>query len=168
MNSVGIIPLDYLNNTDHYKALVAFANAKQVLSQYLVKEASKRQTELFFQSFEPLSHVKEWTTNISNLIDQNKIQEAETQSIKLIKLCLEGLNYYQKYDWFFLRTIVSFGYLGWIFYSLEHILAFFVIKKTKKQLKTVKNGMNLNGIALIIFACMSLLLKLVHFYSFLY
>jgi phosphatidylinositol glycan class N len=35
---------------------------------------------------------------------------------------LEGQRYYETYDWFFLRTIVTLGYLGWIVYCLSSML----------------------------------------------
>ena len=55
LNSVGILPTDYLNNSDKYVAENLFANSRQILAQYEVKEAYRRRTSLIFRPFEPLA-----------------------------------------------------------------------------------------------------------------
>lgn len=97
MNSVGVLPLSYLNNSEHYKALAAFGNAKQVLASFLVKEELKKKHEIFFQPFKLLMNHSKILQDIEEKINLNLIQEAEAQSLILIRLCLSGLNYYQKY-----------------------------------------------------------------------
>lgn len=46
--------------------------------------------------------------------------------MKLIKSGLEGLRYLQTYDWLFLRTIVTMGYLGWMTFALTTVLDIYV------------------------------------------
>jgi phosphatidylinositol glycan class N len=113
--------LPYLNNSDQYKALAAFGNAKQILMQFLVKEESKRRTEVRFKPFKPLIQHENLEAEIQQLIAANKIEIAEQKSVELSNLCLDGLRYYQTYDWLFLRSIISIGYLGWIAYSLVFV-----------------------------------------------
>jgi phosphatidylinositol glycan class N len=96
MNSVGVIPLPFLNNSEHYKALTAFGNAKQIFAQFLVKESLKKKTALYFRPFKPLLDHTVRLSNIQTAIDKDRIAEAEAQSFELINLSLEGLNYYQK------------------------------------------------------------------------
>lgn len=43
-------------------------------------------------------------------------------SENLRKLALEGLHYFQTYDWMMLMTVVILGYIGWIFYLVVHML----------------------------------------------
>lgn len=97
MNSVGVLPLEYLSASDHEKALAAFGNAKEVLAQYLVKAEAKRRTELFFKPFKPLKRHSELVGAIQQLIDEEQIQEAIKLSKQLMQLSLEGLRYYQTY-----------------------------------------------------------------------
>ncbi|KAJ3107774.1 Glycosyl phosphatidyl inositol anchor synthesis [Phlyctochytrium bullatum] len=118
MNSVGVLPLEYLENTDEYKAKAAFGNAKQILQQYLVKEESKRRTELSFVPFSPLLNHTKRMDEIQALIGAGHIELAEAKSMQMVQLCIDGLRYYQTYDWLFLRSIISAGYAGWIAYSL--------------------------------------------------
>ena len=74
MNSVGVLPLPYLNNSGHYKALAAFGNAKQILASFLVKEALTKKHEIFFQPFKPLKNHAEILANIEEKIDSNMIE----------------------------------------------------------------------------------------------
>ncbi|KAJ3098942.1 Glycosyl phosphatidyl inositol anchor synthesis [Phlyctochytrium planicorne] len=118
MNSVGVLPLNFLDNSDEYKANAAFGNAKQILQQYLVKEESKRRTELSFVPFQPLLNHTARMSEIEGLIQKDHIELAESKSMEIVQLCVDGLRYYQTYDWLFLRSIISAGYAGWIIYSL--------------------------------------------------
>ncbi|XP_053876062.1 GPI ethanolamine phosphate transferase 1 isoform X3 [Malaclemys terrapin pileata] len=48
LNSVGILPLDYLNNSAHFKAESMFTNAVQILEQFKIKMIQKKETTLSF------------------------------------------------------------------------------------------------------------------------
>uniref|UniRef100_A0A8C9XUH8 GPI ethanolamine phosphate transferase 1 n=1 Tax=Sander lucioperca TaxID=283035 RepID=A0A8C9XUH8_SANLU len=48
VNSVGVLPLLYLNNSDQFKAESMYTNAIQVLEQYKMKMAQKKETTLSF------------------------------------------------------------------------------------------------------------------------
>ncbi|CAG8804168.1 38066_t:CDS:10, partial [Gigaspora margarita] len=126
VNSVGELPLKYLNNTPLFKAQSIFVNAKEILEQYQVKYELKKRTKLMFKPFAPLSNSTHspdiFINNIQHLIDTEKYVEAENLCRILISLCLEGLRYFQTYDWFMLRSIVTAGYVGWIVYSLKFTL----------------------------------------------
>ncbi|KAL1548720.1 GPI ethanolamine phosphate transferase 1 [Salvia divinorum] len=49
-------------------------------------------------------------------------EAAKTQSENFRSLALEGLHYFQTYDWFRLMTVISLGYLGWMVYLMVHVL----------------------------------------------
>ncbi|KNC99152.1 hypothetical protein, variant [Spizellomyces punctatus DAOM BR117] len=133
MNSVGVLPLQYLSASVHAQALSAFANAKQILSQYLVKADAKKRTEPFFKEFHPLLGYEELITTIETEIRQLRHSDAIRLSSQLIRLSLQGLRYFQTYDWLFLRSIISFGYLGWIAYSTIFILRRGIVHVVKAQ-----------------------------------
>uniref|UniRef100_A0A7N5ZV31 GPI ethanolamine phosphate transferase 1 n=1 Tax=Anabas testudineus TaxID=64144 RepID=A0A7N5ZV31_ANATE len=48
VNSVGLLPLSYLNNTDRFKAESMYTNAFQVLEQFKVKMTQKKESTLSF------------------------------------------------------------------------------------------------------------------------
>ncbi|XP_077982914.1 GPI ethanolamine phosphate transferase 1-like [Glandiceps talaboti] len=125
-NSVGVLPLDYLNNSDLYKAESLLTNALQMIAQYEVKEAHMESTTLsmFFTPFKPLiaSAKADLFRKIRRLINQKDYHDAIDLTHQLLEHAIEGLNYYQKYDRFFLGTSIVVGYLGWIAYILQILL----------------------------------------------
>ncbi|KAJ1886849.1 Glycosyl phosphatidyl inositol anchor synthesis [Kickxella alabastrina] len=131
LNSVGTLPLSYLNATDEFRARAVLVNALQVLEQYRVKHDQKQKTEMFFQPYAPMHQPTNTPevilARIRHSIDSRRYAEAQKECSQLIALCLEGLRYFQRYDWLLLRSIVSMGYLGWIVYSLLFIFRSYVL-----------------------------------------
>ncbi|KAI3660509.1 hypothetical protein MP638_000966 [Amoeboaphelidium occidentale] len=162
MNSVGTLPLEYLSGDDEFKARNLFANAKQILAQYLVKETKKRNVEPFFQEFKPLSNSTHshdmLLKQIESFLTQKKYIEAQNTSLTLIQLCLEGMRYFQTYDWLFLRSVVSSGYLGWVVYSSVFVLKEFVFKSSVLDGKTNLHNA-INFVATIVMCSFALLLR---------
>jgi phosphatidylinositol glycan class N len=89
------LPLDFINQTDQFKAEVLFTNAKEIGAQYLKKSALKATNTLFFKPFEPLKSIDALFDEISRNIREQNYQRAEEQSLALIRLCLKGLHYLQ-------------------------------------------------------------------------
>ena len=48
---MGVLPVEYLNNTEEYIAENLFMNAQQILAQYEVKELFRKETSLLFRPF---------------------------------------------------------------------------------------------------------------------
>ncbi|KAF9438824.1 Glycosyl phosphatidyl inositol anchor synthesis [Entomortierella beljakovae] len=129
VNSVGELPLPYLDASESFIAASTFTNTLQILEQYHVKQEQKRRTEIMFRPFPGLTgdHSPEAVkAKVQGLINAGKYQEAEEECALVRNLCLEGLRYLQTYDWLFLRSVISAGYLGWIVFSLNFILRTFV------------------------------------------
>ncbi|RUP42936.1 alkaline-phosphatase-like protein [Jimgerdemannia flammicorona] len=166
VNSVGELPLVYLENTPLFKAQATFVNAKEILAQYQVKYDMKQSTELFFKPFAPLSNATHTPTilvsRIQSLIDEARYDEAELLCLTLIDLSLRGLRYFQTYDWLFLRGIVSAGYLGWMLYSLNYVIATYVVGDELASV-AAKGGINHLVVSL---SCGLFSSLLVHCYAF--
>ncbi|KAJ2792937.1 Glycosyl phosphatidyl inositol anchor synthesis, partial [Coemansia helicoidea] len=131
LNSVGTLPLDYLDASAEFRARAALTNALQVLEQYRVKHDEKQHTELFFRPYAPLhqptNDPEHMLARIRRDIAAQSYAAAEAECAQLVRLCIEGLRYFQRYDWLLLRSIVSLGYLGWIVHSLLFILREYVL-----------------------------------------
>ncbi|XP_034617970.1 GPI ethanolamine phosphate transferase 1 isoform X2 [Trachemys scripta elegans] len=148
LNSVGILPLDYLNNSAHFKAESMFTNAVQILEQFKIKMTQKKETTLsfLFTPFHQMLRRTDVTTlychhNLSSVcmprlrllsdteqinilrkarsyIHQEKYHEAVSLCKTLISLALEGLSYYHTYDRLFLGISVVMGFVGWTSYVI--------------------------------------------------
>ncbi|KAI9888145.1 MAG: Glycosyl phosphatidyl inositol anchor synthesis [Watsoniomyces obsoletus] len=131
VNSVGELPLNYLAGDANEKAEAVLVNTKEILEMYRVKEEVKRSTKLRYQPFAPLdkkiSSIDDRLSGIRNLIDDGQPDLAIQSGLELMQLGLDGLRYLQRYDWFFLRTLVAAGYLGWIAFALVTVVDLHVL-----------------------------------------
>ncbi|KAJ6106965.1 GPI ethanolamine phosphate transferase 1 [Penicillium capsulatum] len=157
VNSVGQLPLDYLSASPKEKAQAALANTKGVLEMYRVKEEQKRAAVLRYVPFEPLSgdggmSVEGRFANLESLILNEAYEECISLSSELLVLGLEGLRYLQTYDWLFLRTIVSLGYLGWIAYSLTTVIDLHVLHGTSESHRTIASISFFSSILVALFS----------------
>ncbi|KAJ5225445.1 GPI ethanolamine phosphate transferase 1 [Penicillium chermesinum] len=142
VNSVGQLPLNYIEGSPKEKASAALANARGVLEMYRVKEEQKRAAVLRYMPFEPLSGDGEMSiegrfANLEALISNGEYEESISLSQDLLVRGLEGLRYLQTYDWLFLRNIVTLGYLGWIAYALTTVIDLHVLHGTSDSHRTV-------------------------------
>lgn len=123
VNSVGELPLAYLSSDDSSKAEAMLVNARGILEMYHIKEEEKKSTELRYKAFPGFASDEHSTEHrlaeIRKTISEGRYQEAIKASDELMKLGLQGLRYLQTYDWLFLRTLVTAGYVGWIFFALS-------------------------------------------------
>lgn len=157
VNSVGQLPLEYLDASPKEKALAALANTRGVLEMYRVKEEQKRTTVLRYVPFEPLSGDGETSiegrfANLEALISNGAYEESIVLSSELLVVGLEGLRYLQTYDWLFLRTIVSLGYLGWIAYALTTVIDLHVLHGTSDSHRTTASISFFSSILVALFS----------------
>lgn len=140
VNSVGELPLNYLDATPAEKAEAVLVNARQILEMYRIKEEQKRKTKLRFKAYPKLdgdgSSVDQKLAKIRQLIDQGQPDRAIDKGLDLIRQGLDGLRYLQRYDWFFLRTLVTVGYLGWIAFALITVVDLHVLGGTSDVTRT--------------------------------
>ncbi|KAK5850182.1 hypothetical protein PBY51_014451 [Eleginops maclovinus] len=126
VNSVGVLPLLYLNNSAQFKAESMYTNAIQVLEQYKMKMAQKKETTLsfLFTPYQLLTESKqaEFFHKARILIQLEKYDDVISLCRSLISNALEGLVYYHTYDRFFLGCSVVLGFVGWTSYVVLVIL----------------------------------------------
>ncbi|XP_052194978.1 uncharacterized protein LOC127803025 [Diospyros lotus] len=122
VNSVGNLPLDYVNLNKAEEVEAVLANAKQILSQFLQKSLLKQSNSLRFKPFKPLAHYSSDLDEIEYLISIRDYEAALKLSQDLRTLALKGLDYFQTYDWFMLMTVITFGYFGWMIHLILHVL----------------------------------------------
>ncbi|KAK6337699.1 Glycosyl phosphatidyl inositol anchor synthesis, variant 2 [Orbilia brochopaga] len=132
-NSVGVLPLDFLDASEKVKAQSLFANALEILEMFKVKEAEKMTTHINFVPFAPLREGSNSSSSrvehIHSLIESEDYASAIALSKDLIMVSLQGLRYMQTYDWLFLRTVVTLGYLGWILFALTFVIQQHILQR---------------------------------------
>lgn len=130
-NSVGELPLAFVDASPDVKAKALFANAMAIIEQYKVKESMTANSHIGFQPFPELSDtgktIQERADKINELISEGKFDKAIESSEELMKAGIKGLRYLQTYNWLLLRTLVTLGYLGWIVYATVSFLHVFVV-----------------------------------------
>ncbi|PGG97571.1 phosphatidylinositol glycan, class N [Blastomyces parvus] len=156
VNSVGELPLAYLDATPKEKALAALANTQGVLEMYRVKEEKKRASTLRYQPYRAFGDddhsIEKRISEIERLISRKKYDEAIRESSNLLHTALEGLRYLQTYDWLFLRTIVTAGYLGWIAYALTTVVDLHVLHGSSVPSRTTFSTMFFSSILVILYS----------------
>ncbi|KAJ0817082.1 putative Type I phosphodiesterase/nucleotide pyrophosphatase/phosphate transferase [Helianthus annuus] len=122
VNSVGSLPLDYIDFNKGNEVEAVLANAKQILNQFLRKSQMKQASSFRFKPYEPLAHYTSILDDIESLISKGDYENAMKLSQNLRSLGLDGLHYFQTYDWFMLMTVIVLGYFGWMLCLILHVL----------------------------------------------
>lgn len=155
-NSVGELPLSYLDTDAKTKAQALLVNAKEILEMYHVKEEVKRSSELRYKQFAGFgdeTHSVEYRiSQIEKTIERGDADDAIRQSQELIQLGLQGLRYLQTYDWLFLRTLVTFGYLGWIAFAITTVIDLHVLHEKSDTVRTLPSMVVFSSILVVLYA----------------
>jgi phosphatidylinositol glycan class N len=159
-NSVGVLPLTYLDKSDKEKAEALLVNAKEILEMYRVKEETKRAHALYYKPFPGLGdeqHSIEYRTiRIQKAIDAGQYEEAVNRTYDIIDLGLDGLRYLQTYDWLFLRALITLGYLGWIAFAITTVLDLHVLNEDSEAQRTMQSTVAFSSVLVLLY---SVLLK---------
>ncbi|KAF4376589.1 hypothetical protein F8388_025460 [Cannabis sativa] len=122
VNSVGSLPRDYINFNEATEVEAVLANTKQILNQFLRKSQIKQSNSISFKPFKPLSDYTSILDQIEELISGKDYEAAMKLAENLRSLALQGLHYFQTYDWLMLMSVISLGYIGWMIYLVIHVL----------------------------------------------
>ncbi|SCU87529.1 LADA_0E04544g1_1 [Lachancea dasiensis] len=140
VNSVGELPLAYIDGSEEKKLRALYANAKSILEQYLVKEQEVIESQFTFKQYPPfaIKPPSQYKKEIEELIHKVSMGElvwehaAIDLTEELLTKTLEGLYYLTTYNRQFTRSIVTLGFVGWITYSFILFLRLFILNKEYK------------------------------------
>jgi phosphatidylinositol glycan class N len=155
-NNVGVLPLPYLHADPKIKAEALLVNAEEILEMYHVKEELKRSTELRYVPFSGLGDeahsVHHRVAEIQKAIEAGKVEDAIRQTYELIDLGLDGLRYLQTYDWLFLRTLITLGYVGWIVFAITTVIDLHVLTEEVPALRTTASIAGFSSALVVLYA----------------
>lgn len=140
MNNFGVLPLGYIDAGIKYEALAAYSNALQLISQYsiLQQQHKKGFFAAFLNSFEKLSseEINAFIAKHSKRQILEEYDQSLNESYIIMKLALEGIDYYHGYYRNVLLLCTTATFLGWIYYLYR-----LLIQDTNqcKQAPTVNN-----------------------------
>ncbi|KAL5119449.1 Glycosyl phosphatidyl inositol anchor synthesis [Pleosporales sp. CAS-2024a] len=155
-NNVGILPLSYLDADPISKAEALLVNAKEILEMYHVKENVKKSTELRYKPFPGLGDDVHSAGHRISVIQQaihaGNAEEAIRQTYDLIDLGLQGLRYLQTYDWLFLRTLITLGYVGWIVFAITTVIDLHVLREEVPTQRTTGTIVAFSSVLVVLYA----------------
>jgi phosphatidylinositol glycan class N len=156
VNSVGELPLAYVDASPKAKAEALLVNARGILEMYRVKEAEKKATEIRyrpFSGFGDATHSIEYRiAQIEKSIQKGRPEDAIAQCKELIHLGLQGLRYLQTYDWLFLRVLITAGYLGWIGFAITTVVDLHVLQGQSKTQRTITSTIAFSSVLVALFS----------------
>lgn len=165
-NSVGELPLAFIDADEATKLNALYNNARSILEQYFVKRDEVINSQFFYKEYHKFVEkpYEEHLDEIHSIIDliSNGEKELAPQAIvkteELMSTTLEALHYLTTYNWRFARTIVTFGFIGWIMYSFTIFLKLFILSENNDDIKT-------SPINLIVFSTIGVSLNWVLYYQ---
>ena len=170
VNSVGELPLPYLAAGPAAKAEATLVNAQELLEMYRVKENQKRSTEIRYKPFTQLGdnqHSVEYRiARIREVLNEGNYDQAIKMSQDLLQVGLQGLRYLQTYDWLFLRTLVTIGYLGWMAFAFTTVIDLYVLHGTTEVYRTVYISGAFGGLAAILFTSLAIRKAPITYYAY--
>jgi len=140
INSVGKLPLEFLADDMMMKSQAALANAQQLRASFEAVYTRQKERILSwrFHAFQPLEPRLGLTfiEEINSSINIGLYKESISKSIQLMSLCLQGTEFYHRYDQFQLKTCITIAYLGW-----ASVLIVFLVQER------IKHGANFSRAA---------------------
>ncbi|CAD5209119.1 unnamed protein product [Bursaphelenchus xylophilus] len=119
VNSLGIIPLHFLDFPAKLKCNIACANLKQMVEQFGIKRAEKERNSFKFL-FKEYPEFKASVLNkvhetISSLIRNRRYESASQICLEWIPRVRDGLYYFHRYNRTTLGMAIAFLFFSWVF-----------------------------------------------------
>lgn len=127
-NSIGLLPVDYLERDARAVEQLQIANLQAIYRQLHAKRDEMAARSLWFRPFRLrlLAGADDAEAavfaRIVQLVRAQRVQETADE-------LLRGLHYYQTYDWPMLMTVVTLGFVGWMAYVFVRLMHEFWLPK---------------------------------------
>lgn len=155
VNSVGRLPVPFLDLPLRDLAKLSFLNGKQLLAQANRKREILQKGSLswlyrpYWKLTPEEAEIREKLIN--QFISSKKFEKAIQLSEDLIDLSIQALRYYHNYYQSLLLTVVSLSFLGWIVWLLSQLNIPYSSGQTIFISGTAKHGKLINKVFLFLF-----------------
>ncbi|XP_030764800.1 GPI ethanolamine phosphate transferase 1 [Sitophilus oryzae] len=124
MNSLGVIPLNYLEMSKEDLAEVQLSNTLQLLEIFNVKRRRTEANTLVFIPYKGLTSevLTEKMYYLSMLKEKKEFDALIKECVKLMGTLIDGLDYYHNYYQYPLLISISVGFIGWILFLIASVL----------------------------------------------
>ncbi|KFD70484.1 hypothetical protein M514_00982 [Trichuris suis] len=117
-NSVGVLPLEYLNISSRNKALLMLANFKQLLEQMLVQMERKREMywSIFFREFPDMTaqKIRTLSDTLDSFLSKKRYAAMADICKQWIPTVLQGMKYYHQYERRLLTCCIIASFCAWL------------------------------------------------------
>ncbi|CDW56484.1 PigN domain containing protein [Trichuris trichiura] len=118
VNSVGVLPLQYLNVSSRNKALLMLANFKQLLEQVLVRMERKREMywSIFFREFPDMTaqQIRTLADTLEYLFSKKRYATVADVCKQWVPTVLQGMKYYHQYERRLLTCCIIVSFCAWL------------------------------------------------------
>ncbi|XP_076268659.1 phosphatidylinositol glycan anchor biosynthesis class N [Rhynchophorus ferrugineus] len=124
VNSIGVVPLNYLDMNDEGLGEIRLSNTLQLLEIFNVKRERTEKNSLIYLPYKGLSsqELNDKVQHLKRLKLERKFRELKEDCEIFMTTLIEGLDYYHNYYQFPLLMSISLGFIGWILFLAVSIL----------------------------------------------
>lgn len=118
VNSLGILPSNYLDMKESDLSEVLLSNTLQLLNIFNVKRLRTENNAIVYVPFKGFitNFVKSKLNDLHELESNEQFKELTRECIDFMHLLIEGINYYHNYYQYPVLISVSIGFLEWILF----------------------------------------------------
>lgn len=123
VNSLGIVPHDFLNLETNHLGNLLLANIEQLLEIFKVKQGKIKMYAPIHIKYKGIddSFISDTIKHLKELNSFGTFEKFIAKSEAFIKLIIEGINYYQNYYKYPTLLAVSVGFIVWIYFLVLSI-----------------------------------------------
>ncbi|XP_072376667.1 GPI ethanolamine phosphate transferase 1-like [Diabrotica undecimpunctata] len=134
INSLGILPVNYINSSQENKAQMMKSNVLELFEIYNRKKLRTKSGALFYIPFKYDEFINEKLQQLQSLNTESQTDYLIFECQNLIKVLISGVNYYHNYYQYPVLLTVSLGFILWVIFLC---LSVFGIKRRKVTNKTL-------------------------------
>ncbi|KAL1513033.1 hypothetical protein ABEB36_002516 [Hypothenemus hampei] len=123
-NSLGIVPLKYLNVPDEILSEIQLSNTLQLLELFNIKRNRTKENTLLFLPYRGLTDnvLKDKLDFLTHLQRNKEFRMLINECRMLAEILINGSDYYHNYYQYPLLISISVGFIGWILFLVASVL----------------------------------------------